>query len=460
LDYELKDKNLKNYLESIRSSSKTLLSLIEDLLDLSKIEAGELSLKIEPVSIRGILNEVNQIFWLKMNQKKLGFIITIPESLPDILILDELRIRQILINLLSNALKFTEKGNVEVIISFKNENIVDGKVQLDLQIEVSDTGVGISKEYHELIFEAFKQQDEQDSRKYGGTGLGLSITRRLVEMMSGKITVDSKPGSGSTFCVVLPNTAINKGLSTKKDEKQNEFFGNIFMDAKILIVDDVLTNRVLLKESIKGENLTLYEATNGQEAIEMVNKYLPDLVLLDLNLPIINGFIVAEYIKEKITQKVIPIIAISATLIHDKEKGFEKYFDAFVSKPINNHILSYQMKRFLTYSKISGGDSPSKIEEPIAGKIEYDIDTKGFLVTNINQLLEEYNKVKESSSFEEIKRYASEIILFGNKHNIVLLNKIGNEIMESAENFDIEEISKFMVDIPGILNNLKIEIDG
>jgi PAS domain S-box-containing protein len=458
MDYELTDKNLKNYLASIKSSSKTLLSLIEDLLDLSKIEAGELSLKPEPVSIRSVFNEIYQVFWLKMKEKNLNFDIKIPERLPDTLIMDELRIRQILMNLLSNALKFTENGNIVVVVSVDETNSIPNYPSIDLIIEVCDTGIGIPKEYQSLIFEAFKQQDEQDSRKYGGTGLGLAITRRLVEMMHGTIKLDSQPGKGSRFSVYLPAIKVRKGKSIAKEIESDELLDIVFHEAKILIVDDILTNRILLKNCIRGNNLTFYEASNGEEAIDIVKRYLPDIVLLDLNLPIINGFAVAEYIKTNIKEKEIHIIAISATRLSEKEAIYKKFFDVFIAKPFKTKEITHNMMKFMEYSRVDEGIENTKVTVSVNDILEFNGNNKMSLLNELEIILQQYTITIESSSFEEIKRYALNLRNIGNDYNIKLFMQKGEEIMESAENFDIEAISKSLLEIPEIIHKIQTEI--
>ncbi len=277
LDEEINDIRLKNYLSSIKSSSNTLLGLIEDLLDLSKIEAEKLTLKYEAVSIRALMDEIRDMFWLKMLQKNLKFSVSVSKKLPDIVFIDELRMRQILINLISNALKFTDSGQIQIKISCMGLMHSQNKKIISLQIEVIDTGIGIPAEFQQQIFEAFRQQDDQDTRKYGGTGLGLAITRSLVEMMNGSVDVKSESGSGSIFTVRIPNIEFTESIQSTEKEKKIPATQIYFENAKILVVDDISTNRALMIESIKGNNLTFYEAINGMEAVELVKKEKPDI---------------------------------------------------------------------------------------------------------------------------------------------------------------------------------------
>ncbi len=242
LAQEVTQPHLESYINSIKSSSTALLGLIQDVLDLSKIEAGKLSLKPEYVNLRALLDEIKNIFWLKMKQKKIVFQTSVSNDIPGLLLLDGLKIRQILINLIGNAYKFTENGKVSVSITAENKKIAKKITRIDVIIDVTDTGIGISKDFQKSIFEAFKQQDEQDSRKYGGTGLGLAITQRLVELMEGVIHLKSTPGKGSTFKIIIPRIEVISKIEFKqfKDEGKNIRFH----DTSVLIVDDEKANDI------------------------------------------------------------------------------------------------------------------------------------------------------------------------------------------------------------------------
>ena len=201
------DKKQKLYLESVKSSSKNLLTLINDILDMSKIEAGKMELQYGPVNLKLLFTEIKQIFSLKINQKKLEFLIEVDNDLSEVLMLSEIRLRQVLFNLIGNSLKFTEKGYVK--LSAKKINQDKNENKIDLLISVEDTGIGIPLEQQEKIFEAFMQKEGQNIRKYGGTGLGLTISKRLVEIMGGEITLQSEENKGSVFEFILKNVSIS-----------------------------------------------------------------------------------------------------------------------------------------------------------------------------------------------------------------------------------------------------------
>ncbi len=459
LGKEIKDSNLGTYISSIKSSSKTLLSLIEDILDLSKIEAGEISLNVELVSLRAIIKEIKSIFWLKMQQKGLKFEISIPSSLPDNLYLDEVRIRQALINLVGNAFKFTETGEIHVDI-FATKQVSAGDVNyLDLRINVTDTGIGIAPEFQEQIFEAFKQQDEQDSRKYGGTGLGLAISRRWVELMDGEISLKSKPGKGSTFSIKLPNISTGVLIEPIKETQTNEYAKIQFRDLKILIADDVHTNRELLKGIINGENITFIEAADGMETIEKVKQYDPDVLLLDLSMPKASGFAVAEFIKTSKKYHKIPIIAISATRIVPEEQKRAGYLDVFLPKPISVKELLTKLVKYLPEKVLS-----KTISQPANDSMRDEVDINHFLSPDavndiqmheqIHELVKELKHVKVSSSFDEIKKYASKVEKFSQTHGVEKLHVLASGIVLASKNFDIEMIVEQLTKLEDVYSGI------
>jgi len=201
------DSQQKNYLQAIITSGKHLLDLINDLLDLSRIEAGKIDIQTTPVSLTTLFHEIHHLFRVKLANKELDFVIHMDDPMPDFLMLDEMRLRQVLTNLVANAVKFTEQGRIRLSAAIRDSAASD---TVDLVIQVQDTGIGIAEDKLQLIFESFEQEHTDITRKYGGTGLGLTISRQLVALMKGSIEVDSRPGSGSTFTIVLPGVAVSR----------------------------------------------------------------------------------------------------------------------------------------------------------------------------------------------------------------------------------------------------------
>ena len=325
----------KEYIEHIKKAGKTLLELINHTLDLSKIEAGKMIINPEPMDIRELKDEIENLFALRISEKDLEFKVELDDSIPPFLVLDETRLRQILINLIGNSIKFTDDGYVKLGIK-KFKQISQDKI--DLAIIVEDTGIGIPENQQEKIFEAYTQQENQQTGKYGGTGLGLAITKRIVNKMNGEITVDSEVNKGTLFKIILKNVKIADSTDIEED-KVSELSDN-FNNEKILIVDDVLTNRKLIENALSNYNLQLTTASNGREAVDKARKIKPDLILMDLRMPKMDGVEATKILKQKNQTRDIPIIALSAQTLGEKSPDFkEKGFSGYIIKPINVRAL-------------------------------------------------------------------------------------------------------------------------
>jgi PAS domain S-box-containing protein len=448
--------HLLSYLSSIKFSSKTLLSLIDDILDLSKIEAGEFSIKPQMVNLISIFEEIKNTFDFKMGQKKLRFEIHTPAALPKLLLLDDLRMRQILLNLVGNAYKFTEKGTVSINSRINRKMVRGNDTYINLDIEVSDTGIGIPVEYQKQIFEAFKQQEQQDSRKYGGTGLGLSITKKLVETMDGKISVTSSVGKGSTFKIHLPNILVGQEISIKQ-VKSKRTTKITFKNATVLIADDVITNRELLKGIVSGENITFIDAIDGDQTIRLTEEKKPDILLLDINMPKSNGFEVAEYLKSHKDLQKIPIIAISATAISSKEQKKAKYFDAFLVKPFSIKELTRYLKKYLSYTELN--PEKSLLEKPLRLMANLSSKDRSSIKVVLEKLINDYRDIIDSSSFDEIHETALRTKEQTSSFAIPELKENVDRIIKACENFDIEEINLCVVNLQQIFSRIIDEIN-
>ncbi|MBA7552212.1 Sensory/regulatory protein RpfC [subsurface metagenome] len=274
--------------------------------------------------------------------------------------LDEIRLRQILLNLVGNAIKFTERGHVRVVAECFDTKAEDIK---KLRILVEDTGIGIPKEAQGQIFESCRQQDEQDIRKYGGTGLGLAITKRLVELMNGGIEVESIPGKGSTFIVTLENALLAK--KDLRDHSEFKYKNIQFDEATILVVDDIESNRELVKGFLYNSGLKTIEAKNGQEAIGVAQQKHPDLILMDIRMPTVDGYEATRFLKQTNSLKDVPIVALTASLKTKTQKK-NTLFDGYLIKPITKAELYKELIVHLKFHEISL--SPSKEEKPDKSK--------------------------------------------------------------------------------------------
>ncbi len=331
---DLTERNTKEYVRIIKTASKNLLTLIDDIIAVSKIEANQIYPEKDYFNLKDLLEKLHNSFMAIKNQqgkKNLKLSISIPND--DLNIYnDEKRIEQIFSYLLDNAIKFTEEG--EVKYGYKlNPN--------EISFFVEDTGIGIEEEMQKTIFERFRQVDESPTRRYSGTGLGLTIAKSMVELLGGRITLESKKNNGSKFVFSLPLLKEKTSLE-KTDRTVKDLSGKI-----ILIAEDVVTNYLYLESAIKPFNVTIIWAKNGKEAIDLTEKEKPDLVLMDIQMPVMDGNEAMHGIK-KINKK-IPVIAQTAYAMEgDLRKIKEEGYDDFIIKPINLDKLYGIINRFIS----------------------------------------------------------------------------------------------------------------
>ncbi|MCP4344836.1 MAG: response regulator [Desulfobacterales bacterium] len=450
------DKVQKNYIESIRSSGKSLLTLINDILDLSKIEARKLELQYEPVNPKSIFNEIRNVFSLKIVEKGIDFIVNIDQEIPDSLLLDEVRLRQILFNLFGNAVKFTEKGYIKLCAE-KIYTHQDDKSTLDLIIAVEDTGIGIPPESADKIFDAFKQQDGQSTKEFGGTGLGLAITKRLVEMMGGEISVKSAVGKGSRFEIVFHDVSVAATRPISETKKKFDDENIVFEKAVILVVDDIETNRDLVKGFFKNTEITVIEAEDGMKSIMMAKQHKPDVILMDLRMPIMNGYEATSQIRNDEELKNIPVIALTASgMKEDKEKSKQSGFDAFLTKPVQRSDLFRELSNYMKHSKTEQifvkpeqREKTSDISSEILEKLPEIVDRLE------NEYMVLWKSASETGFFDNIEEFARQIKEFGEECLLEILQQYGNDLSIQVSSFDIENINVMLDSYPGLVKKIR-----
>jgi PAS domain S-box-containing protein len=339
LEEENFEKEQKKHLESIKIAGDSLLSLINDILDISKIESDVFVVKNEYIEMQALAEEMNSLFKEKAFQKGLDFKIEIPEI--DFLIYFDIDIiRRILINLINNGIKFTEEGIIKLEITV--DDIDYNLKRADLHIIVEDTGVGIASDKHGDVFEPFTQLE--NGLKQDGTGLGLTITKKLVEEMGGKIELESEKKQGSKFHILFPNRKF------KVDKIINEklFEGPRARNIKVLVVDDEELNRELLRLKLEKRGIKVVEAENGKTAYQKFVKENPDLILMDLKMPEEDGYSALKRIKKKKQKSDLKIIALSAAATSEEQsKAIKAGFDDFVAKPITRQKLNNLFEEYI-----------------------------------------------------------------------------------------------------------------
>lgn len=398
------DGRQRTYLSKIQASGNTLLSLINDVLDLSKIEAGKLALKYTPVSISKLFDETFQVFGHRLAEKNLDYSLEIHRDIPASVILDEVRLRQILLNLIGNAIKFTHKGRITLKV-WPVYAEMNGHSSFDLYFSVEDTGIGIPKDQFEMIFEPFEQQKGKRNFEYGGTGLGLSITKTLINALNGNITVKSTVDKGSCFTVVLKSVEICIINSTESAEAESKLFDYdsiTFGKASILVVDDIDYNRDLVKGYLSGYNLNLIEAENGSEALEIIYKHKPDLILLDMKMPVMDGYVTASILKNDVSLKNIPIVSITASALTEDEMRISSLCDGYLRKPMHRYELIEMLMKFLPHSV----EAQKNIEE-FADK--YNIGIKGQLETIPKETINKIIKAAKLADLGKLRELIASI---------------------------------------------------
>ena len=475
LDERITEKQLKDYLSLITSSGMMLLDLIEDILDLSRIEAGKLELKYTAVNPRDIMTEIEFIFSPKFHTKGLDFYMEIDPSLPQMLLLDEVRLRQILFNLVGNALKFTEKGCIKIKIKQKKRGKKTHHSSLGLVISVRDTGIGIPRDQEKIIFEPFEQQKNQYSCKYGGTGLGLSITRRLVEMMGGEISLKSKVGKGSTFKVILKDVKVVSipVNGSEKIGKKGKYPPGVpgketlvFEKACILIADNSESDRTLIKGFLNVPAFTFIEAKNGKEAVVLARQYRPNLVIMDLRMPVMDGHEATAVLKADKSLRSIPVIILSASVVKEQDQAITKIAcDGYLKKPLNKAELFSELLRFLPYSTRrleSAAGRKDDAPEPKEKGADVELlppGTKAKLPELLGilegELTDHWNEINRTFFVDEIESFAGAVRGWGEKYNLDILYQWGDQLMDQVKTFDMEKLPGTLNAFPTIIKKIK-----
>lgn len=323
------DDQVAKYYDIISDSSNQLLAIINDIIDISKIEAGQVTLNHDPVSIVSVIERASMLFTPLANQKKIELKLNLDTSTSLVVLSDETKISQILSNLINNAIKFTKLGFVEVGVRESNKHI---------SVWVKDTGIGIAKENQRLIFDRFRQVDGANPNSMKGTGLGLSISKSLVEMLGGEIWVDSDIGNGATFTFTIPNIKAMEDIErfNQEEDMPDKFdFGGV----SILLAEDDNINKLLIRRALESANAKVLLANNGAEALKIVEtNSAVKLVLMDIKMPVMDGLEATQLIKTKYPR--IPIVAQTAYALPDERKrAIEAGCDAYLTKPINITML-------------------------------------------------------------------------------------------------------------------------
>lgn len=336
------DATSAEFVSAIQQSGENLITIVNDILDLSKIEAGMMRITPGIFSINGLINSVETLFSERVKEKGLGITSTVDPAIPDTLKGDATRLTQILVNLIGNAIKFTQQGEINIAVYSKSRT--DGKITLGF--DITDSGIGIEKEKLAEVFERFNQGEDSTTRNYGGTGLGLSIVKNLIQLQNGDIKVRSEQGKGSTFSFFIPYDISEQQLNTPLSIPANYYRDKSKKALRILVVDDNAINQSLMNHLLLQWNIDFNIVSNGMEAVEKLGNKVYDLILMDLQMPQMDGYAATQHIRE-VMKLDIPIIAMTAhALAGEREKCLSRGMNEYISKPIKEQELFDLISQF------------------------------------------------------------------------------------------------------------------
>lgn len=444
----------RGYVDIMRKSSETLLWLINDILDFAKIEEGQLTLNPVSFNIQSAISDVVEAFSIEAREKGIDLQLNFQSEIPRYMIGDPGRIRQIIVNLIGNALKFTSAGHIFVNVEYDKEN--------KLNIFVEDTGIGIPKSKQQKIFERFSQAEDGISSKYGGTGLGLSISHELVRMMGGEMTVKSKEGEGATFYFSLSllvdhqkSTEFEQNINIMEEVALNETDFNGLKGTHILVAEDEPVNQEVIKALLGEIGCEFTIVSNGLEVLDILSKQEFDLILMDVNMPELNGIETTKRIRqnEKKTKAHIPIIALTAHALRElKEESILVGMDDYLTKPITLERLEVKLRKWA----VDGGNDDKNIDAsinlPTLEKVsENNKDTQkeilNLVVQNGNEALSVIKKSMKSS-----KKYKEAINSLKDTANSVGAHQLADACnARTAKKQTVKNLAQELENISGFL---------
>ena len=470
------------YIHSVLNSANALMEIINDILDFSKIEAGKLELNPEKTDLRSLCSNIMKIFKYRTGEKDLTLKLDIPEEIPAYVRVDSVRLKQVILNLLGNAVKFTDEGEVQLRLRMK---AYDEKFQKsEILFSVEDTGIGITEKNQEKIFEAFSQEDLTTTKHFGGTGLGLTISNQILKMMNSKLSLKSEIGKGSSFffTVELPfevaeSTSADEFTAVKKsiDCNRNARLKKILESGKILITEDNETNMRYARAAISSfmPNATILEARNGEQAVEMTKKASPDLIFMDIRMPGMDGYEASRQIRRFNTS--IPIIALTAGVIKgEKERCRAAGMNDYLPKPVSVDSIEKRLKELMTGEKETVADSD--VEKKHHGEdafhnveaLEEQLDGEEQIIREIlglfrDDIAEKMKELQHTDVTEESLNALRLIIhtIKGEAANLCFeqLHTVSQELIGYIDKADVKELEKALPGYQAMLKKTMEQID-
>jgi signal transduction histidine kinase/DNA-binding response OmpR family regulator len=390
----------KEYIENVQTAGENLMLIINDILDLSKIDSGQLIIESQPFSLKNTLKHTYELLKVKVPDG-IEFNLFLDADMPDMVIGDRGRLNQILTNLAGNAIKFTSEGDITISV----KKITESDTNYTLRFSIKDTGIGISEDKLVTIFDRFTQAEESTTRRFGGTGLGLNIVKQLVELQNGVINVKSKPDKGSEFYFILSfgKTFAGQEVAAKAEVQQKSL-----KKLSLLLLEDNILNQKLAKSVIDEFGFDLDIANNGEEGIEMFAKKTYDLILMDLQMPIKDGYQTTEYIRCELKSD-IPIIAMTAhSLVGEQQKCFDIGMNGYVPKPFKQADLLNEINRVMNKKPAENfkGIDLSYLLEMSCGDKNFVKDMMGLFISKVPAEIDLLEKAIDTGDYNTVKKIA------------------------------------------------------
>ncbi|MDX2471197.1 MAG: ATP-binding protein, partial [SAR324 cluster bacterium] len=440
-------------LNSIQSSGKALLAIINDILDLSKIEANRLEINRDNIDLMQIINDAGQIFSQKLEEKDLTFDVFNDPNMPEIVKLDEVRLRQIIINLLGNAVKFTDNGGITCTVKTKeNKN----PKFINLEIKIADTGIGIAEEQKQIIFEAFTQSAGQKQKQYGGTGLGLAICKKLITMMGGELSLVSKIDKGSTFTIQLLDIEVVEEKAYNVAVSDSFIESLVFTPANILVVSPKEKFFALISLYLKGfSNLELIHASDEDEACQLALNSTPDLILLDCQVEESNCVNFQEKFQKNKSTLTIPIILFIGTNTEQTWHSNKAKFDGLLMEPLVKNELIFTLHKFIPTKKVSLSFAKQSTFTEQTSHQGTNKQLKTLLENLQTQIYPEFETIKGSFVINKLESMAKDVESLAKKAQYEPLVEWAQKCLSDASNFNVDSLSNRFQGFPSHIETLE-----
>jgi signal transduction histidine kinase/DNA-binding response OmpR family regulator len=444
------------YVRAIRDSGASLLQLINDILDLSKLEAGRLELHPDPTDMRDSCEFLRTVFAEQAVRKSLQLQFEVSPHLPRALLLDRLRLRQVMVNLLGNAVKFTDAGCVKTRVFWQGrENGGTGT----LLIDVEDTGIGIAADKLEEVFQPFVQADSRRTAEREGTGMGLTIVKRVTELMGGTLEVESVVGQGTIFHLRLPDVPVS-GLAPVGDhaEPGGAVDFDDFAPATVLVADDNQANRALMAGIFEGTHHRVLFANNGQEALDQLKVARPDVILLDIRMPVMDGRTTLAEIRKQASLASLPIIAVTASSEPSEDTELRGQFSGFIRKPFSRHTLFLALAQFLQKAPVGKGLERQNLKEafqrfPIASA-DQAAQWQELALELRRQVASEWPTLRDSLAVNETRAFAHKLFLLSEAAQCGPLAAYAATLTTFADSYAIGQMEHHLAVFPKLVESI------